>query len=437
MAYPEACFEGEDEDHHFFILGDWGGMCGFGDGNDCNGPDRLLPPQQGGESWSPMPEGATIGEPWPMKNNRANSNFVDGIDDSAQQKVRDAMVEVAKTSKPEFVISVGDNFYPGGVIEHCNGVSAGYDFDTVPHQFNTTFEVIYDSPELAGKEWMSVLGNHDYGGTCMQMGWPQQIWYTWNTQRHRWVMPAQYYSRKMWFGDVSVDIFFLDGNIGDGGINDPNHDLCNPGGNLGGQQIDYCAGFLADDYTASCPGTEFKGNSTAGRPYQAMEDCADVFKALWAEQLVWLDTELPKSTADWQFLVTHYPPYHDHVRNDIKPLTQKHGVDLLMTGHSHNQVVCYKEECYAADYGDTAWVVSGGGGGITSEGVPQLSPLAGAGDHQYGFMDVTMRKDTFTITAYAHLQTKGQMPTVMSTTEVSKNEPTAVKFASSEEPVIV
>lgn len=433
-AYPAACFENREDDYHFFIVGDWGGMCGWSADNDCNGPNRLLPPNQGGEPWSPMPEGATIGEPWPMKNGRANhGNFIDGIDDSAQQKVRDAMVKVAKTSKPEFVISVGDNFYPGGVIEHCEGLSAGYDFDTVPQQFNTTFEMIYTSPELDDKEWMSVLGNHDYGGTCMQMGWPQQIWYTWNTQKTRWVMPAQYYSRQMFFDDITVDMFFLDSNIGDAGTTDQDHHLCTSRGNTGDGY--HCGGFLAPDYSGSCAGTEFSGN-TSGQ-WQPNAQCHDVFKALWEEQLTWLDQKLAASTADWQMIVTHFPPYHEPISQDLNPLAEKHGVDLIMTGHSHLQMVRYKEAYITTDLGDVAWVVSGGGGGITSEGPPSVDNQADheewprgkptGHDDQYGFMDITLTKDTFTITAYSYLPELDDEPIVRTTTVVNKNVPTYQK----------
>lgn len=368
-----------------------------------------------------------------MKNGRANhGSFIDGIDDSAQQKVRDAMVEVAKTSKPEFVISVGDNFYPGGIIEHCEGLSDGYDFDTIPQQFNTTFEMIYTSPELDGKEWMSVLGNHDYGGTCMQMGWPQQIWYTWNTKANRWIMPAQYYSRQMWFDDISVDLFFLDSNIGDAGTTDQDHHLCTSIGNTGDGY--HCGGFLGDG-SGSCAGTNFTGDTSGRTPpgsgWEPRENCADIFQALWDEQMVWLDRELERSTADWQMIVTHFPPYHAPVKDDIKPLAQKHGVDLIMTGHSHLQMVRYKEEYIDTDFGDVAWVVSGGGGGITSEGPPtvdyQDDNKPTGNDDQYGFMDVTLTKDQFTITAYSFLPANRTEPIVRSTTVVTKNEPASTK----------
>merc|ERR1711879_445886 len=45
-------------------------------------------------------------------------------------------------------------------------------------------------------------------------------------------------------------------------------------------------------------------------------------------------------------------------------------------------------EGYSDFLDPTAWVVSGGGGGVTSEHVP----LANGSDDQYGFMDMTLSK---------------------------------------------
>lgn len=279
----------------------------------------------------------------------------------------------------------------------------------------------------------------------MQMGWPQQIWYTWNTQKTRWVMPAQYYSRRMWFDDISVDIFYLDSNIGDGHTTDAEHDICTKDSNAGpvaNTTNHYCAGFIGDGL-GSCPGTNFTGDTTGRSPigsgFDAMKNCHDIFQDLWDEQLAWLDRELAASDADWQFLVTHFPPNYEMMNNDLKPIAQKHGVDFVMTGHSHLQKVRYKEPEGTTDWGDIAWVVSGGGGGITSEGAPTVDhshdddqhhgTITGE-DDQYGFMDITVRRDTFTITAYSFLPTLSHEPIVRSTTEVTKNEPSTVEFTS-------
>merc|ERR1719444_373758 len=72
---------------------------------------------------------------------------------------------------------------------------------------------------------------------------------------------------------------------------------------------------------------------------------------------------------DWQMIVTHFPPSY-HTLRELTPLVEKHGVDLIMAGHSHLQMVWYQQTYIDYDIGDTAWVISGGGGGVSSEGPP-------------------------------------------------------------------
>merc|ERR1711920_665145 len=46
----------------------------------------------------------------------------------------------------------------------------------------------------------------------------------------------------------------------------------------------------------------------------------------------------------------------------------------------------------------TAWIVSGGGGGVTSEHAPSLD----GNDDEYGFMDLTLSKRNITVEAISH-----------------------------------
>jgi len=126
---------------------------------------------------------------------------------------------------------------------------------------------------------------------------------------------------------------------------------------------------------------------------------------------------LSKSTADWQMLVMHYPPYSatskdwNGEKNMLQNVCEKHGVDFIMTGHSHHQMLIYRPgdstpsresenvgAPQSVDYGATAWVVSGGGGGITSEGPPRPD----GNDGEYGFVDVTVTKDLLSIQMIGH-----------------------------------
>ncbi|PRD51278.1 metallophosphoesterase [Sphingobacterium gobiense] len=75
----------------------------------------------------------------------------------------------------EFIVSVGDNFYPNGVAS------------TTDYQWVSSFESIYNDASLY-RDWYVALGNHDYRGNVQA-----QIDYS-NVSR-RWNMPARYYSK--------------------------------------------------------------------------------------------------------------------------------------------------------------------------------------------------------------------------------------------------
>tara|TARA_R110002049_G_scaffold204197_1_gene374766 strand:- start:6620 stop:7612 length:993 start_codon:yes stop_codon:yes gene_type:complete len=109
--------------------------------------------------------------------------------DYNQQLVADRMEEAAKTLDAEFVIALGDNFYPNGVasIDDPN--------------WGASFENIYTGYHLE-IPWYVVLGNHDYRGN------PQaQIDYTNKSQR--WHMPSRYYEYGFIDEDTRLNVQFL------------------------------------------------------------------------------------------------------------------------------------------------------------------------------------------------------------------------------------
>mmetsp|Transcript_12580 Transcript_12580/g.23554 ORF Transcript_12580/g.23554 Transcript_12580/m.23554 type:complete len:492 (-) Transcript_12580:71-1546(-) len=338
--WPQACFNGT-EPQHFFVIGDWGGAG--------------VPPKP---FW-------TGGRP-----------FVKGIDDQAQQLVAARMKEVSETSKPLFLINVGDNFYPGGIDGHCQMDSGPAAFKSV--QFAGIFEAVYVGDDLEKKEWWGVLGNHDYGGFCYLKAWDQNVFYTWNSNESRWLTPALYWHRRAQFRDFSADFFFLDTNIDD--VFEPHAD---PGHNICSYQ---------NSVTLPCtPGGPVCNGTTMKDP----DSCQAWFKVNWQEQIKWLEAKLDASDADWQIVVAHYPADAAPAMTDaLLPFSKKYGIDLIISGHRHQQEAHYKE----ARYGDTAWIVSGGGGGIESEGVPDVNGQ----DDQYGFFDVTISRDEILLEGYSH-----------------------------------
>ncbi|WP_428379697.1 metallophosphoesterase family protein [Marinobacter adhaerens] len=116
---------------------------------------------------------------------------------------------------------------------------------------------------------------------------------------------------------------------------------------------------------------------------------------MWNAQKKWLAEKLEASTAEWQIVVTHYPPTFEPCRSELwASYFGKYGIDLYISGHTHLQETHYK----TGDFGDTAYVISGGGGGITSEIIPSKT----GDDDAYGFMDVIINHDVINIIRYSH-----------------------------------
>jgi hypothetical protein len=123
-------------------------------------------------------------------------------------------------------------------------------------------------------------------------------------------------------------------------------------------------------------------------------------------QLVWLDKMLNKSKADWQIILTHFPPeafthYKKNV-DDWKELGHKYGIDLYISAHRHQQELRPYDDNLVKLNAQIPYVVAGGGGGVTSEGFPNGGE-SGVGSLQYGFFDMTVSKDKLLIQGYNQL----------------------------------
>lgn len=129
--------------------------------------------------------------------------------------------------------------------------------------------------------------------------------------------------------------------------------------------------------------------------------CAAGFKSLWKEQKAWLTDLLSKSTAQWQIVVTHYPPEFPYVAagedaNLWPSLGNEYGIDLMITGHTHSQGLYLDKKVGTMTM--FPFVVTGGGGGIISESTPS----ANGDDDMYGFVDFAISKESMDITMISH-----------------------------------
>jgi len=371
VALEDVCFE-EDGPHHVFIIGDWGGI--------TQGDGRLAAAPHLTHRWE------------------TNYNFVWPPDEQAQTLVRDQMRKRAPDSRPDYFLNVGDNFYWAGVEDHCGakdiadaysqGGTTVYKEHKV-NQFDHVYEKVYTGDGVDDKQWLGVLGNHDYGGWLFTHAWDQNIGYTWSSADYstgRWMTPAMYYQSKVWYPDFAVDYYFLDTNIFDAlDPKDPSpHNICSETHN--------------DEKPVTCAPVGPSG----------VWKCQDWFGKLWKKQQKWLDEVVPESTADWRIVVTHFPPSWG--APDWKKLAPKHEIDLVIAGHRHIQdmhqpgdnrkMVWHNDpnELYNDFLDPTVWVTSGGGGGVTSEREPSMD----GNDDQYGFMDMTLEKSKITIEGISH-----------------------------------
>eukprot|EP00929_Paragymnodinium_shiwhaense_P095338 TRINITY_DN5641_c0_g1_i1.p1 TRINITY_DN5641_c0_g1~~TRINITY_DN5641_c0_g1_i1.p1 ORF type:complete len:1035 (+),score=267.73 TRINITY_DN5641_c0_g1_i1:104-3208(+) len=364
VTWPTMCLE--ETEAHFFAIGDWGGM----------GKGPMAFDNTG--RWTAKPK----------------RPFVESIDRTAQRTVADVMKEVAKDSHPKFIINVGDNFYPGGIVSHC----ADADMCTLldGRQFAYIFEHVYNAPELEGLQWMGIFGNHDYGGYQYDMGWDQQIAYTWYSDQ--WIIPAQYWMRTVQFCDFSIDFYFLDTQVFD--VKDPHedhmHNLCNMVHN--------------------------KKDCSAMKGPKNPWDCVAWFKDLWLSQQKWLEDKLRASDADWQIVVTHFPP--EWGLEEWRRLAVTYGIDLFITGHRHQQEMHLARDkgwdpiafTYSAIW--APWIVTGGGGGVTSERNPYAE---GGYRQQYGFFDIKISKSEMQLDMWSWQRHKKRTETIKPMAPVPTN----------------
>jgi len=109
-----------------------------------------------------------------------------------QTQVAAQMGSWAGAHPNDFVISVGDNFYPAGVVSEQDPL------------WHYSFENIYTAHSLQC-DWYPVLGNHDW-----ETDVDAQVRYS--KVSRRWQMPARYYSKEVNIGNDKVLFVMMDTN---------------------------------------------------------------------------------------------------------------------------------------------------------------------------------------------------------------------------------
>lgn len=160
--------------------------------------------------------------------------------------------------------------------------------------------------------------------------------------------------------DFSAEILMIDSNAMDVKpmSADPEHNIC---------------GQKHNPLNANC--------NAVGGPAN-LKDCFSWMWNMWRTQKKWVQQKLTESTADWQIVSTHFNCGHEAAW--YKEMHQKFGLDLLITGHTHDQQVFHNSSLL----GGLTCFITGGGGGITSEADPS-HPRS----NQYGFFDLTINKE--------------------------------------------
>jgi tartrate-resistant acid phosphatase type 5 len=213
-----------------------------------------------------------------------------------QSDVAAVMGEVAHTTRPDFVISTGDNFYDSGLSSVQDDL------------FRSSFVDVYSSPSLKGVPWHAVLGNHDYGESGLSA--PEKCpaadpdcFYSplheldvgLRTRDPRWHCERTF---ELSLGEGKAEIFFIDTN----------------------------------------PFIEaYRNMSWAGQVGGLNEQS-------WRGQLKEFEGRLAASKAQWKLVVGHHPVYSSggahgdtaELQQYIEPLLHKYNVQAYFSGHDHH-----------------------------------------------------------------------------------------------------
>ncbi|KAJ1611838.1 putative purple acid phosphatase precursor [Cryptosporidium canis] len=269
------------------------------------------------------------------------------------------MSRLEATLNPEFIVSVGDNFYQRGVksVDDPN------------------WEEVLEGPfgKLSrGLKVHSCLGDHDWRGSTTA-----QIDRTNSSSNTRWYLPGYWWYEKVTFtSETSLPSLFEKSGLGEIPIKESFHFNSTRTGNSTNCEID-CLEEMVDNlntivnrnsswngelsYKAliSEYNSDRKTNSTAIFIYiDSWTLTQDPFKKTSIShrrsQLEFIEQTLKAAVfekVDWIILVTHYPIYssglhgpHARIASILLPLIKKYKVDFMISGHDHHTELLIPED---------------------------------------------------------------------------------------------
>lgn len=150
------------------------------------------------------------------------------------------------------------------------------------------------------------------------------------------------------------------------------------------------------------------------------DNCPGYFRELWNQGEAWLEQRLQEEPADesegpnWRILLTHFP-LTAWADDKFKELHEKYGFHLVFTGHTHQQLFFdnLNEQI------DINHIISGGGGGITSEGPPSLD----GSDLMYGFVDFKINAEELIVEFFSWGGENGDHQDPLISKKILQSEP--------------
>lgn len=226
-----------------------------------------------------------------------------------QKPVANQMNIASKTIGADFVVSVGDNFYPNGVMS------------VQDPQWKQSYEEIYSQYDL-NLPWYVALGNHDYYGN-----YQAQIDYS--KISRRWYMPSTYYSATLKLPEKKGKVLLV--------VIDTNPFVS--------KYTDY-KGMIGENVKKQDTGAQLR----------------------WLEN----ELSNKSKEIKWVIVVGHHPLYSggirktaqetEDIRKVFEPIFQKYKVDAYLTGHEHDLQVIQPKGMHTVQF------ISGAGSAIRPSG---------------------------------------------------------------------